>query len=435
MAKKHQQPTRGVPDPHCDKNGESGTLRRAQPLTRKEKMAEGEKEAAEKRAKNRTERRGNATNGGIVRHYGELKENRATRRGNDTHPVQRGDMNDSRTVKNKNKEAHRHQNRTFSKEDDPDDAVWSKIEKRQAQRAAAKERRRTGNLNKGQRLEERNRKEKTLNLKDMRVPIDSIMQNDAGDMVVAIPEEYQTEDVLTQMKKHFASKHPSGTVEEMRDEDGEVTGLHWAKDEGETEPLVSIEGEEVTVAVTASTEEEAVAKLQERLQHLTGDPELILDSPVNRHEPEPDPEPNPRTLSTELAHSEETGGPRRKSRVVERGYERNHKLVGLAKRRADYRCEVKGCTVELFVKPDGHRYVEVHHLIMMAEGGPDTLENMVCLCPNHHRELHYGENGKSLKKQLQCLRSASIERETTTPSGRSEDGKTSADYTPEHKGV
>ena len=349
-------------------------------------------------------------------------------------------------------------------EDDPGDAVWSKIEKRKNQRAAAKERRRTGKLNKGQRKEKRheavratgrysekyatfeekmnakdlrreNRKEKTLNLKDMRVPIDSIMQNDAGDMVVAIPEEYQTEDVLTQMKKHFASKHPSGTVEEMRDEDGEVTGLHWAKDEGETEPLVSIEGEEVTVAVTASTEEEAVAKLQERLQHLTGNPELILDSPVNRHEPEPDPEPNPRTLSTELAHSEETGGPRRKSRVVERGYERNHKLVGLAKRRADYRCEVKGCTVELFVKPDGHRYVEVHHLIMMAEGGPDTLENMVCLCPNHHRELHYGENGKSLKKQLQCLRSDSIERETTTPSGRSEDGKTSADYTPEHKGV
>tara|TARA_Y100000361_G_scaffold145767_1_gene155421 strand:+ start:816 stop:1433 length:618 start_codon:yes stop_codon:yes gene_type:complete len=104
------------------------------------------------------------------------------------------------------------------------------------------------------------------------------------------------------------------------------------------------------------------------------------------------------------AKVEETPKPRRKSRVVERGYERKHKLVDLAKQRADYRCEVAGCTVELFTKPDGQRYVEVHHLIGMAEGGPDTLENLVCVCANHHRELHYGERKEELKKQLQQLR-------------------------------
>ncbi len=105
-----------------------------------------------------------------------------------------------------------------------------------------------------------------------------------------------------------------------------------------------------------------------------------------------------------LEEVEETPKPRRKSRVVERGYERKHKLVDLAKHRADYRCEVAGCTVELFTKPDGQRYVEVHHLIGMAEGGPDTLENLVCVCANHHRELHYGERKEELKKQLQQLR-------------------------------
>jgi hypothetical protein len=277
-------------------------------------------------------------------------------------------------------------------EDDPGDAVWSKIEKRKNQRAAAKERRRTGKLNKGQRKEKRheavratgrysekyatfeekmnakdlrreNRK-KHLNLKDMLVPIDKVTKNDAGDLTIEIPKECDAEEVLAEMKEHFASKHPGGTVKETRNEEGNVTGLHWAKDEAETETLLTILNEEVTVEVQAATEE----------------------------------------MPLEIANLEENLEPRRKSRVVERGYERNYKLVGLTKRRANYRCEVKGCVVELFVKPDGYRYVEVHHLIMMAKGGPDTLENMVCLCPNHHRELHYGQHKEELKIQLQILR-------------------------------
>jgi hypothetical protein len=460
-----------------EKNGETGILRRLTPLTRKEKMAKGEKEAAEKRAKNRAERRGNAVKPGnslVEEQYvggdeeneeraksraerrgnaygggsgdwrarkGTPKKetlgrralaNRAERRGNAVHDTEAVHKTNEKRARAKNREQKRgnavhrmgrgsHEDYGLNearalrnkeaaakdvlrgaldvKEDDPGDAVWSKIEKRKAKRAAAKERRRTGRLNKNQRRDEKNRKEKTLNLKDMRIPIDNIMQNDAGDMVVAIPEEYHTEEVLTQMKEHFASKHPNGTVEETRDEEGNVTGLHWAKDEGEEpETLLTLLDEEVTVEVQAATEEEAVAKIQERLQELTGDPELAFDSPVNRREAEPE------EIPPEIAKLEENLEPRRKSRVVERGYERNHKLVGLTKRRAGYRCEVKGCTVELFVKPDGHRYVEVHHLIMMAEGGPDTLENMVCLCPNHHRELHYGENKKRLKRQLQTLR-------------------------------
>lgn len=109
-------------------------------------------------------------------------------------------------------------------------------------------------------------------------------------------------------------------------------------------------------------------------------------------------------VETIPAKVEEAPKPRRKSRIVERGYERKHKLVDLAKRRADYRCEVADCAAELFTKPDGQRYVEVHHLIGMAEGGPDTLENLVCVCANHHRELHYGERKEELKKQLQQLR-------------------------------
>jgi 5-methylcytosine-specific restriction protein A len=45
-----------------------------------------------------------------------------------------------------------------------------------------------------------------------------------------------------------------------------------------------------------------------------------------------------------------------------------------------------------FVKPDGKKYLEVHHLKRLADGGTDTIENAIAVCPNCHRELHYGSD-------------------------------------------
>lgn len=41
-------------------------------------------------------------------------------------------------------------------------------------------------------------------------------------------------------------------------------------------------------------------------------------------------------------------------------------------------------------KKDGTPYLEVHHKLMLALGGEDTVENAEALCPNCHRELHFG---------------------------------------------
>jgi 5-methylcytosine-specific restriction protein A len=43
-----------------------------------------------------------------------------------------------------------------------------------------------------------------------------------------------------------------------------------------------------------------------------------------------------------------------------------------------------------FEKPDGDFYLEVHHLRRLADGGSDTVTNAVAVCPNCHRQLHYG---------------------------------------------
>jgi len=41
-------------------------------------------------------------------------------------------------------------------------------------------------------------------------------------------------------------------------------------------------------------------------------------------------------------------------------------------------------------KSDGSPYLEVHHRVMLAKGGEDTVKNAIALCPNCHREKHYG---------------------------------------------
>lgn len=42
-------------------------------------------------------------------------------------------------------------------------------------------------------------------------------------------------------------------------------------------------------------------------------------------------------------------------------------------------------------KTDQSPYLEVHHKLQLAQGGEDTVENAVALCPNCHRREHYGE--------------------------------------------
>lgn len=39
---------------------------------------------------------------------------------------------------------------------------------------------------------------------------------------------------------------------------------------------------------------------------------------------------------------------------------------------------------------DGSPYLEVHHIVQLAHGGDDTVENTIALCPNCHREKHFG---------------------------------------------
>lgn len=66
--------------------------------------------------------------------------------------------------------------------------------------------------------------------------------------------------------------------------------------------------------------------------------------------------------------------------------------------RAQGRCE--HCDAEAFIKENGQPYLEGHHVDGLAAGGPDTVDNVIALCPNDHREAHYGRKRAELNKKM-----------------------------------
>ena len=53
-----------------------------------------------------------------------------------------------------------------------------------------------------------------------------------------------------------------------------------------------------------------------------------------------------------------------------------------------------------FLRPDGYPYLEVHHVRPLADGGPDKVDNTIGVCPNCHRQLHYGTARGDLRAKV-----------------------------------
>ncbi|MCB4766573.1 MAG: HNH endonuclease [Sulfurovum sp.] len=81
-------------------------------------------------------------------------------------------------------------------------------------------------------------------------------------------------------------------------------------------------------------------------------------------------------------------------------YPRNNILKNYVKRRANYACEMPNCNYQGFLKENGESYIEVHHVIPLSEGGEDSINNTIALCPNCHRALHYANNRQQLREML-----------------------------------
>lgn len=62
------------------------------------------------------------------------------------------------------------------------------------------------------------------------------------------------------------------------------------------------------------------------------------------------------------------------------------------KKEFNFKCAV--CSLQIFL-PNGKCYAEAHHVKPLGAGhdGPDTKDNIIVLCPNHHAEFDYGVIG------------------------------------------
>jgi 5-methylcytosine-specific restriction protein A len=69
--------------------------------------------------------------------------------------------------------------------------------------------------------------------------------------------------------------------------------------------------------------------------------------------------------------------------------------------RAAGRCEL--CGAPGFVMDDGRIFLETHHIEPLAEGGRDVDENVAALCPNDHREAHFGARRSEIRLSLQAV--------------------------------
>ncbi len=80
-------------------------------------------------------------------------------------------------------------------------------------------------------------------------------------------------------------------------------------------------------------------------------------------------------------------------------------------RKHNYKCAVCGWSVP-YATPSGQSQpqggCDIHHIVPVSKGGTDTEDNLILLCPNHHKEADTGfitveELRKYTEKQTNIL--------------------------------
>lgn len=84
--------------------------------------------------------------------------------------------------------------------------------------------------------------------------------------------------------------------------------------------------------------------------------------------------------------------------------DRSRSIRNAALARARGCCE--WCKEPGFSTPRG-LYLETHHIIPLAEDGPDEAWNVIALCPHHHRRAHHGLGREVLRAGFQRIVRAS----------------------------
>src|SRR5690606_11650743 len=109
---------------------------------------------------------------------------------------------------------------------------------------------------------------------------------------------------------------------------------------------------------------------------------------------------SPSVYVDQFSASGNTGEPERRV-VNSEAFIRNPDVRRRVLFRARGKCE--WCSNNGFEMENGKVYLETHHVIPLSKGGLDLESNVAALCPNHHREAHFGVISQIMREKLLSL--------------------------------
>lgn len=75
-----------------------------------------------------------------------------------------------------------------------------------------------------------------------------------------------------------------------------------------------------------------------------------------------------------------------KIQISNTSYKRNNVLIAKIKKERGYKCQI--CQTQI-LKSDGKYYIEAAHIVAKKDKGNESENNILILCPNHHKEFDY----------------------------------------------
>lgn len=126
----------------------------------------------------------------------------------------------------------------------------------------------------------------------------------------------------------------------------------------------------------------------------TGDTTLVRGVPLAEAV---SPEPEPPSFVDQF--SAPTAAALRETTVLVR--ERSAAVREAVLRRAQGFCEL--CGEPGFVTTSGSVYLETHHVVPLADDGPDHPSNVVAICPQDHRRAHYAAERDDIAVRLKAI--------------------------------
>ena len=86
--------------------------------------------------------------------------------------------------------------------------------------------------------------------------------------------------------------------------------------------------------------------------------------------------------------------------VSRREFRRDVEVAAYALAIAEGVCRGCGEPAPFIQQCKGQPFLEVHHVVPLSEGGPDTIDNVIAVCPNCHRRAHHSVDRSEFQQRL-----------------------------------